>query len=76
MEYNYIVKENMSFTATLLFLLDGFSTRDVVYRWSSNVTKKSVQFPEGFSMSQFTLEGYRTFEKNSSYETGLYPSIF
>jgi hypothetical protein len=43
-----------------------------VYRWSSNETKKSVRFPDGFSMSQFTMEGYRIFEKNSSYETGLY----
>lgn len=55
----------------LFFQLDGFSTRDVVYRWSSNETEKSVRFPKDFSMSQFTLENYRIFEKNSSYETGL-----
>ncbi|XP_028408037.1 glycine receptor subunit alpha-4-like [Dendronephthya gigantea] len=53
----------------------GFSTRDVVYRWSSSEAKDSVKFPEDFSMSQFTLEGYRVFEKNSSYETGDYSGV-
>ena len=43
-----------------------------MYRWSSNETENSVRFPNDFSMSQFTLEGYRIFEKNSSYETGSF----
>lgn len=51
-------------------LTDGFSTKDVVYKWSSNVARQAVRFPEGFTLSQFTLENYRVFEKNSSYETG------
>ena len=59
----------MFFSGTFSLYIDGYSTKDIAYRWRDGAIK-SVSLHKDVQLPQFNVQGYRTKERLIILSTG------